>query len=239
MEVHAHTHTARKKWTHYFWEFLMLFLAVFCGFLAENIREHTVEKQKAKVLAKSMFEDLKKDTAALHAAIIFSNKKLNASDSILVLLHRPRNQWNDTIFYKNMAPIMTAIPFISTDGTYAQMKTSGSLRYFNQSLVNQMNAYDVQLKKTRYRDDVEDRGLWVLAPYNMDFINLEIITDIRFDLPITHDLYIKMDNKTITDKYINLIMMIKTFRIRSLQEYETQLKIANKLIEAIQKNYHL
>ena len=42
MEVHHHTHlasgkthTARKKWTHYFWEFLMLFLAVFCGFLAE------------------------------------------------------------------------------------------------------------------------------------------------------------------------------------------------------------
>jgi len=39
MEVHAHTHipTSReKKWTHYFWEFLMLFLAVFCGFLAET-----------------------------------------------------------------------------------------------------------------------------------------------------------------------------------------------------------
>ena len=32
MEVHAHAHTARKKWTHYLWEFLMLFLAVFCGF---------------------------------------------------------------------------------------------------------------------------------------------------------------------------------------------------------------
>ena len=30
MEVHAHTHTERKKWTHYFWESLMLFLAVFC-----------------------------------------------------------------------------------------------------------------------------------------------------------------------------------------------------------------
>jgi hypothetical protein len=34
MEVHAHARTARKKWTHYFWEFLMLFFAVFCGFLA-------------------------------------------------------------------------------------------------------------------------------------------------------------------------------------------------------------
>lgn len=33
MEVHAHTHTQRKKWTHYYWEFLMLFPAVFGGFL--------------------------------------------------------------------------------------------------------------------------------------------------------------------------------------------------------------
>ena len=37
MEVHSHSHTPRKKClpagkagTHYFWEFLMLFLAVFC-----------------------------------------------------------------------------------------------------------------------------------------------------------------------------------------------------------------
>ena len=37
MEVHHHGHTERKKWTHYLWEFLMLFLAVFAGFLAENL----------------------------------------------------------------------------------------------------------------------------------------------------------------------------------------------------------
>jgi hypothetical protein len=48
MEVHAHlasgethTHTPRKKWTHYSWEFLMSFLAAFGGFLAENQREHS------------------------------------------------------------------------------------------------------------------------------------------------------------------------------------------------------
>jgi hypothetical protein len=49
MEVHHHAHTARKKWTHYFWEFLMLFLAVFAGFLAENQREHIVEHQRKKI----------------------------------------------------------------------------------------------------------------------------------------------------------------------------------------------
>lgn len=51
MEVHHHpiaigSHTARKKWTHYFWEFLMLFLAVFCGFLAEYQLKHKIEKDR-------------------------------------------------------------------------------------------------------------------------------------------------------------------------------------------------
>ena len=59
MEVHAHPHTSRKKWTHYFWEFLMLFLAVFCGFLAENKREHMVEHKREKKFMISLVEDLK------------------------------------------------------------------------------------------------------------------------------------------------------------------------------------
>ena len=41
METHTHhLHEAQaKKWTHYLFEFLMLFLAVFLGFVAENVRK--------------------------------------------------------------------------------------------------------------------------------------------------------------------------------------------------------
>ena len=63
MEVHTHTHTPRKKWTHYFWEFLMLFLAVFCGFFAEYQLEHKIERDRAKELAKSFYEELKGDSS--------------------------------------------------------------------------------------------------------------------------------------------------------------------------------
>lgn len=35
----------KKGWTEYFFEFFMLFLAVFLGSLAENIREHNVENE--------------------------------------------------------------------------------------------------------------------------------------------------------------------------------------------------
>jgi hypothetical protein len=62
MEVHHHAHTSRKKWTHYFWEFLMLFLAVFCGFLAEYQLEHKIEKERVKKYMHDMVENLKYDT---------------------------------------------------------------------------------------------------------------------------------------------------------------------------------
>ena len=48
MEVHAHAHSPRRKWTHYFWEFFMLFMAVTLGFFVENQREHYIEKVKRK-----------------------------------------------------------------------------------------------------------------------------------------------------------------------------------------------
>ena len=40
MEVHkSHNLTHKKKWGKYLLEFFMLFLAVFLGFIAENVRE--------------------------------------------------------------------------------------------------------------------------------------------------------------------------------------------------------
>ena len=73
MEIHHHPdlHHDRKKWKEYFLEFLMIFLAVCLGFIAENIREHISEHRNARILAQSMLEDLKKDTASLHAGHSF------------------------------------------------------------------------------------------------------------------------------------------------------------------------
>jgi len=79
MEVHHHAHTARRKWAHYFWEFLMLFLAVFCGFLAEYQLEHLIEKDREKQYMKSIVEDLQNDTTAI--SNIFNLGSLSAITS--------------------------------------------------------------------------------------------------------------------------------------------------------------
>jgi hypothetical protein len=102
-----------------------------------------------------------------------------------------------------------------------------------------MNAYDVQLKKTEYRDNVGDKGIWILANLNFDIMNLEVLSELRFNKPIQHDMYTKIDDKINTDKFIYLIVMNKIFRTRTQMEYEEQQKIAVKLITALQKEYRI
>ena len=241
METHGPhlQHNPGKRFRHYVYEFFMLFLAVSLGFFVENLREHYVEKNRAYELAASLFEDLKKDTIALHSAINFSERKINASGNMLIMLHHFSEGLNDTAFYENMVSIISSSPLISSDGTYNQMRSSGALRYFDQSLVNLMNAYDVQLKKSKFRDETEDKAVWVLGDFMFDIINLEVVSDIRFDRPISHKIYLKVTNDATADKLINLVVTNRIFRTRTLQEYNAQLEIADHLLEALKKEYHL
>ena len=95
MEVHHHPHTAdpgghrgRKKWAHYFFEFLMLFLAVFAGFLAENWREHIVERKREKEYIRSMIEDLDRDTTELSLDNSIRKEAVLMYDSVITLLNK-------------------------------------------------------------------------------------------------------------------------------------------------------
>ena len=47
MEVHQHPKIEQKNFKEYFLEFIMIFLAVTMGFIAENIREHFSETKIA------------------------------------------------------------------------------------------------------------------------------------------------------------------------------------------------
>ena len=143
MEVHAHTHTPRKKWTHYLWEFLMLFLAVFCGFLAENIREHAVENSRAREFSKSLVQDLQNDTVAI------ANEKKSAvlyiavADSLLKLSNTSLEgrQAAEFSFYTRFA--YWTVPVSWSRNTFEQIKNSGSLRYFkNGLLLKKLLEYD-------------------------------------------------------------------------------------------------
>ena len=143
MEVHAHTHTARKKWTHYFWEFLMLFLAVFCGFMAENIREHKIEQHRAKEFARSLIQDLQNDTAAITTEKKTARLYISVVDSLLKLSQSPLEGRHSSEFSFYTRFTYWTVPVSWSRNTFEQIKNSGSLRYFkNGQLLKKMLEYD-------------------------------------------------------------------------------------------------
>jgi hypothetical protein len=143
MEVHHHAHTPGKKWTHYFWEFLMLFLAVFCGFLAEYQLEHKIEKDKEKQYIQSLVEDLSTDTANLHKTINNFNKRIRNIDTLLVLFPQLSQGYNQKL-YEKLEAIKGFADFIKADRTMQQLKNSGGMRLIrNKKAADAITEYDL------------------------------------------------------------------------------------------------
>jgi hypothetical protein len=143
MEVHAHSHTARKKWTHYFWEFFMLFLAVTLGFFVENQREHYIEKLRAKEFARSLIADLAADTAFLNNTISIYDTLSGNIDSFLRVAASPdlKTTPGGTIYYYGDAA-NSGFRMAFNTATLEQLKSSGSLRYFPAAIKKKIADYD-------------------------------------------------------------------------------------------------
>src|SRR6185503_8034455 len=102
MEVHDHPHSSRKKWTHYFWEFLMLFLAVTLGFFVENQREHYIEHQREVKFVRSLASDLNADIARLNEVIQLRERRFLMLDSFVLLLNKPdAASFGNYLYYYN------------------------------------------------------------------------------------------------------------------------------------------
>src|SRR5687768_5754797 len=155
MEVHQHSHTPRKQWTHYFWEFFMLFLAVIAGFLVENQREHYIEHKRAKVLASSFYNDFKNDLISLKEIITHSETKINHIDSLIVELKKIPADKNELSLSIHASWMLRFQPFARSKTTYEQVKTSGMLRYFDLEFVNLLTTYDVLSEEARLREEGE------------------------------------------------------------------------------------
>jgi hypothetical protein len=241
MEVHHHPEIEKKGFKEYILEGLMIFLAVLMGFIAENIREGISEHKRAAEFARSYYEDIKKDTAALHTAMRFSKQKLAGLDHALIVLHhltgKPKE---DTVLYTQLALSASVVPFDPTEGTYEQIKSSGSLRYFDQKLVSLMNSYDVQVKRTLKREDNDLKFILdQYLPYIIKNFNSEIPFDYRFLHHISHELYVIDRSKNNMRQMINYVIDLKIERLLAEKEYKRQVQVSDEVLSELKKEYSL
>ncbi|MCY7311289.1 MAG: hypothetical protein LH619_10965 [Chitinophagaceae bacterium] len=249
MEVHHHAHTARKKWTHYFWEFLMLFLAVFCGFLAEYQLEHKIERDREKQYSLTLYEDLKADTSILNALISESDFVIPKVDSFRLLVHTkaigdiPSGTW----YYYGRFGTRNLILSLQ-NVTLQQLISSGGLRYFKkQNVVYNIAAYDkvirdikntLDLQLWTYNEVIKARNQ-IFDSWFMDEIMDFSITSSKVDSFKQKSFPLLSNKREDFLNYANYCQM-RSFNKKGERESLVQaLKSAEKLMALLKKEYHL
>jgi len=260
MEVHHHPHVEKKRFKEYFFEFLMIFLAVTLGFFAENLREHITDTNREKEYATELYKELHADSIAFAQKITARlDKEKNCDyvysyikDSSLTDLPKKFYPAYTKAFY-----LINSYTFEPKDGVLNQLNSSGSLRYFkNAELQKLFGDMSVAINNVRYRNDQEYQFFAnPIKPFLLQHYDFKWMNDVRslnpgayaldlMDLYMNNDTTIKADILNLAtcnrSETANMVMfykaMIVSSRTLQLNDY---IKTNAKLLEILRRDYHL
>jgi hypothetical protein len=161
--VHSPHVNEKKSWKTYLFEFFMLFLAVFCGFLAEYQLEHLIERDREKDFIISIVKEMKLDMEEIRDV----QKDSFRYQQLFVLGHKildgDRSEENIKQIYK----------------LYFQYAGYGSYVLFKRSTISQLkNAGNMRLIK---KDDIVNKIIGLDGSISHSFNVLEACNKYAYD----------------------------------------------------------
>ena len=248
MEVHHHGHVhEQKKWKEYVFQFFMLFLAVFCGFLAEYQLEQTIERHREKDYISLVIQDLKSDTADFKTAIRRWDRSTKAMDTLFTLLKgSDTNRNTSQIYYLARIVIQYHHRLNYNARTFEQLKYSGNFRLIkNATVADSITNYYQKMKFIdESRDLLNDRHTKLAEESNLIFDSYVFQTMVEkspFKISPPKDNPALMPH---TAKELNKYLERLTFYyvlqiIQSNNIQQTQLPRTERLLKSIEKEYDL
>jgi hypothetical protein len=256
MEVHhPHHPTHKKKWSEYIIEFVMLFAAVFLGFIAENIREHAVEQNRAKEFSASLVQDLQSDIIAINNQTKTIGFYITVADSLLKLSKTKLEGRNASQFSFYSRFTYWTAPVSWNRNTFEQIKNSGSLRYFrNGGLLKKLLEYDALVNLNN--DHAENDKIRA----NMLLTSINSIIDPQFHQDLSQYYLLKFDTMSTKTKesffsykigslenkrekimeMLNMVIVNQRNHRNEVNDNLNQSKLlAAEIINTLKKEYHL
>ncbi|HTS42856.1 MAG TPA: hypothetical protein VMH01_00560 [Puia sp.] len=248
MEVHHHPdiHHKPKKWKEYFLEFLMIFLAVTMGFIAENLREHLTNKSKGKEYIVAFIRNVKDDTADLRHVIESDGKQVKGIDSIIQLSHLNMaiDSNRKSFYYLTIKYLYNSSSFRSNDATLQQLKSTGDYRLIEGAHVaDSISKYDAEVQ------GIYSQG----AYYNAYFKEILSLLDEVSNVIVLEDTLFIKDGKIMDKPFpplrgdneklqtlFNKIFVFKIIARSYIENYlKPQLENAERLIAFLKKEYDI
>jgi len=254
MEVHHHPHVEKKSFREYFLEFLMIFLAVTLGFFAETIRENIAEHRKAKEFAESMLNDLKEDSVQLRSYNEYFEFAANNIDTLQQLLSAADTKAIVTgkLYWYGLFGGAYG-HFVPNDETFQQMKSSGSLRYFEKEASSAASKYDRFCRLMQSNEQTQESiytEVRKLRAQIFDFRYNDIANTIAQQYYKDHSDYGRIDSflktrppllsydKTLFNEYIELVRS-RFIRVYNVGAADSLMHQASVLMQTLKTEYHL
>jgi hypothetical protein len=246
METHAHHlhHAPGKKFRHYFFEFLMLFIAVFSGFVAENYRETIVEHHREKEYMQSMVEDLKQDIISIDTCVA-SNERDNAeTDTMLDILEKPSLDKKDIAdLYRHFSGSTYGQNASFSQRTLAQLKNSGMMRLIRKhDISDSLNVYDSNIETIQSIFKTVDEQTTLVMNTSCTIFDFSYRRTRERKKELTDGKIIPVlltnDSKAlkVLSNYASVVKAVKEIQSRVLL---IQKSFAGRLIQTIKNEYHL
>ena len=260
MEVHKHPHhvTHKKKWGEYLLEFLMLFLAVFLGFIAENIRETSVERHREKEYMRLMVDDLEKDTANINTMVAGNRILIMGLDSLLDLLSGPqqdRSIQRRTFIY-SLKYTYWYMPIQFSELTLTQLKSSGGFRLIkDKKITSAILQYDQGLDACKYNYDLLLQYYHTFEATNKDIFNMTLARRAfkaieqdfqtvflpynEFEKLVPEGNYLDKNDRALFLKYHDDILYYETTLTNLTNIVANQKRSADSLMQLIKSKYRI
>lgn len=214
----------------------MLFLAVFCGFLAEYQLEHKIERERGHQYILSFYEDLKADTSKFATLIKSYQGKLSALKDRKECFKEIRQNIKSDSCLANL--FMNSISFsdlIFTDRTFQQLKNAGGLRLLKKEDADSIIVYDNMLQANMR---IETTGFQYLQNNIRDAITSLRDYSFYLEADVNESVLYEPDLKKIN----NYFVLLEGYALFSKRNMDSIMQIrlrAIGLLEYFKEKYHL
>ena len=135
------TKSRLKHFSHYIFEFVMMFLAITLGFFVENQREKLSSVAEERQVMNMLKEDLKFDIERIDEIIQLRKDRITKNDSLIQLLNSPDHD-------KHMEKIYTYALSANSRGTLFYV--SSSMQFLSEEGFYKISSSDVSDKTRKY-----------------------------------------------------------------------------------------
>lgn len=214
MEVHhPHHPNHKKKWSEYLLEFFMLFFAVSLGFLAENIREGYIEKERSHELAKMLESDIRDDLKKAKAFVEGRTIRIKNLKQLMSSIDSNGIKSDDFHQYELFAKIAMKWSFLEPKtANLDQIINSGSLRYFKKNgITDSISKYKASLSNLLNREEREKAFFYsYLQPFVLENLDLKPMDAYTIDFKVSiDDLFNQEETLNINKNKSNFIRVPK------------------------------